>query len=410
MLGTEVIGDQPWRGLQEEVENLKELDSKELSSSSVSLGNKRSKPRKKMGSQTSIKAYTSPKEQLKSSKNPAESLPITQNVSNSPLNLDNNEANSQCNVGNMIDRLQHLNIEESMQNDITVIPNVDSHFCHVSSTGTEATNEANLVNNNGGKFDSKNTCASNPNETNDLKKTHSKKKSSTSQLERLNMLLSKKKNVLSKMADIQDVIIPTKESLNNSTKFTSSKTGSCSKDSDSSILNKDVAQPIMACDLNSVSASSTLKLECNESAQRKSKSMDKTKDYDHCQLSPLELIATRLKPWMTENTKQYLKASSSSKAYPAGMNSHSFSNPAVQQGYLDLCQRLDLQEKGLEAPLEELTISDDGKVDRDKSKNMRTLPDYVALKEESEKFGLKVIEFITGKNVVKQQERIKAEV
>uniref|UniRef100_A0A2C9KUZ8 RNA polymerase II subunit B1 CTD phosphatase RPAP2 homolog n=2 Tax=Biomphalaria glabrata TaxID=6526 RepID=A0A2C9KUZ8_BIOGL len=110
---------------------------------------------------------------------------------------------------------------------------------------------------------------------------------------------------------------------------------------------------------------------------------------------PLQQITNSLKTWVTNETSSYLFSSSS------GDNNDklSFSDPKLQQEYAQLCKRLNDQEKDFDNLLQ-------GDVESEvKAKvQLKSVPDYQKLKQETESFQLQVLEFITGKKPEPQKD------
>ena len=111
--------------------------------------------------------------------------------------------------------------------------------------------------------------------------------------------------------------------------------------------------------------------------------------------SPLLLVCDILKSWLTPETNLYLSSGSDSE------ESLRFSNWQVQQDYRAVCHRLAAREKQMEAVLDGEEASDTT------LRPTKPVPDYKALREQTEAFKLNVMEFITGKKQVPQKVRIR---
>ncbi|CAG5121258.1 unnamed protein product [Candidula unifasciata] len=211
----------------------------------------------------------------------------------------------------------------------------------------------------------------------------------TTKIDYLMKLLSKRKNVLSGMIDDITVvsdgssqpnggILPSTENMN----VISSAEATLEQTSDQPPPVKNLLQANgNQVDLNQNSSK-------NSSAKASHRNLKSSSKKKKLPKSPLERLGDVIKTWITPETTAYIHSSTGSNSE----NSMSFSDPRIQRGYANLCQRLDSQQKDFEDLI-------DGTEDvADKSgKSLKSTPDYAALKKESEEFQLKVMEFITGR-------------
>lgn len=116
--------------------------------------------------------------------------------------------------------------------------------------------------------------------------------------------------------------------------------------------------------------------------------------------SPLLHVCDVLKSWISPGTRDYLITHSNN----SGAENSQFSDPQIQQGYGALCHRLAAQEKRMEALLDGALGADTEQA----SRPTKPVPDYKVLREETEAYTLNVIEFITGKKQVVAEGKYKA--
>ncbi|KAH9498496.1 hypothetical protein Btru_007652 [Bulinus truncatus] len=103
---------------------------------------------------------------------------------------------------------------------------------------------------------------------------------------------------------------------------------------------------------------------------------------------PLQRITCALKTWVTDETSVYLLPSPNESKE----NVESFSDPRLQKDYAQLCRRLNMQEKDFDN-----LINGIGDCRESQETKLKSVPNFELLKQETEQFQLKVVEFITGK-------------
>ncbi|GFS15205.1 RNA polymerase II subunit B1 CTD phosphatase Rpap2 [Elysia marginata] len=223
----------------------------------------------------------------------------------------------------------------------------------------------------------------------------------SSKMDQLKALLSKRKNVLLKMADVQ--VVEHNQPAND-VSLKNSQSPTTAADHLSSLSKKE-EEPVGHKASNTtvyrlqpqVGNSNNTRYSAHASTENSSHEV-KTSG----KKSPLVHVCDILKTWMSPETFCYLSTNPNSETHSLLR----FSDPHVQQGYGSLCHRLAAQEKQLEVLL---GGSLDGDVETEKAfRPSKPVPDYKALQEETEAYTLNVMEFITGKKPTAQKKKDKS--
>ncbi|XP_041358169.1 putative RNA polymerase II subunit B1 CTD phosphatase RPAP2 isoform X2 [Gigantopelta aegis] len=179
-------------------------------------------------------------------------------------------------------------------------------------------------------------------------------------------LLDKRKHLLSKMADIQQMV-PVNENKPQTKKPDVLENISSNKSSWGNVLSN--ADAVRQCHVKSAAKS-------------------KVKKSKQKQLSLLNYIGKMVEQWMTRESLEYLDKHRVAKTELKS------SDPEVQQHYLRLMKRAEATEK--------LMDSDDDD-DEEVPSPMKPVPDFKKLKEETEQFQNKVASFFKGSQITKAE-------
>ena len=240
--------------------------------------------------------------------------------------------------------------------------------------------------------------------TNNLRREHSVSNKNTdtqagdnfsSKLDHLKALMSKRKNDLLKMVDVQTVehnqLKKNIQSQNPQSDIEKSNHGSHEIEKENVTNDKHNINSV-ASDITLVPGSSRSSLPTHDS-NNKAASTTKPSSQTTTVLkkSPLLHVCSILKTWVTPETVLFLSLGVGSET----KSSLRFSDPQVQLGYGALCHRLAAQEKQMEVLLDG-PLDDKSGTER-LSRPTKPVPDYKALREQTEALTLNVMEFITGK-------------
>lgn len=215
-------------------------------------------------------------------------------------------------------------------------------------------------------------------------------KEHTTKMDYLMKLLSKRKDVLSGMIDVMTVVseggaqpkeetLPSAENVNDVSTAPDTFVQTPSQHSPSeNLLQSSVNKGNLNQNISQSSASKVSKKSLKSSSKKKKSPK-----------SPLERLGAIIKTWVTQETITYIHSSFAGSTCEGSM---SFRDPRIQQGYASLCQRLDSQQKDFED-----LINDTDEAADPSSRSLKSIPDYSALKKESEELQLRVTEFLTGR-------------
>lgn len=380
MVGDEVVGLSPKKLLDEEIKNLEELD---IGSSDSGRKSKLPQTSEKKTNQTckGLRKVTSkvtvPEEnvkQLQTTEEEEKEVSVDVNITECGTDPFH------CGTDNPLDR-KHSKKEETSENG-TILEvlnknnllsvNTSSRSDESSSNHKKEDHLSNIIVNRNDYSEMKSgaNIAKSPHDKSETEVRESDNmKDQTMKIDHLMKLLSKRKAVLSGMIDFV-----TAESVPNSN--TADRVALSSVES---------TLPVKGSNKQGQSSPNQNTLVSGQGKMSASKPKTVPK-------SPLEHIGAILKTWVTDETTAYIQSSSLAGSSEGSM---SFSDPRVQRGYADLCQRLDAQQKDFEDLVSETPASDLSSDDRTRA--LKSTPDYGALKKEAEALQLKVTEFITGR-------------
>ncbi|BFZ17125.1 hypothetical protein BsWGS_20164 [Bradybaena similaris] len=376
IIGNEVVGTLPQKLLEKEIKKLEELEIRSPSSK------KATQPPEKHKSQTNtmnktvrvIKQDEKIDESLEGIKN--EQL-VGGNSSNQSSDVNKNEKPKELETEASVNthEIVSLNINVNKHGGVTLPGQKENLKAQQEESSVIYSN--NVIVNVDCENVKKDSRYENSNEQ-------------TTKMDYLMKLLSKRKEVLSGMIDVMTVVSdggsqPKEETLQlaenvdgvSSVQDTLLQTPSQHSPSENLLqasenlgnLNQNISQ----------SSASKVSRKSLKSSSRKKKSLK----------SPLERLGAIMKTWITQETTAYIQSSFAGSTCEGSM---SFRDPRIQQGYASLCQRLDSQQKDFED-----LINDADEGADPSSRSQKSIPDYSALKKESEELQLRVTEFLTGR-------------
>ncbi|GFO36553.1 RNA polymerase ii-associated protein 2 [Plakobranchus ocellatus] len=392
IVGDEVIGSNPRKVLKDDLESLEELDKKTLTSKrrpGVSDAERN-------GRQTKKEPANNREDGQESSKPISKEIKLVDG--GHLLSPDNDESTTR----EISDRASSVSADFSpagaeiteTQREKTVmdgpdLPSLVQKLEHLETDDIVSQEDSNSPKSSGSSFADSSHGIVVPNHppqaasSNNSSQTQDK---TLAKMDLLKTLLSKRKNVLSKMADVQ-----TLEQLCPDDSSTQAK--GCEP------VKKETEVPLVSggsdgnskSDLKSSSLSNAgHSVTASPSPQTQEKSQGIPSHSSPC--SPLLRVCEILKTWVTRESGLYLSSHSDSEGIQR------FSDPEVQQRYGALCHRLAAQEQEMEAELDSSLAGEKN------ARASKPVPDYKALKEQTEAFKLNVMEFITGKKQVLNQE------
>ncbi|RUS82621.1 hypothetical protein EGW08_009614 [Elysia chlorotica] len=395
MQGDEVIGSNPKQIMKYELESLEELDKKTSTSKRSSAGSATPKSTKSSGQAQRVARQTATKS-ASGSNTDGQNKPCISDERTCRNNYSNNTL-AEC-----------ASVDASVKSSVVANTDLPKHFIkdkvkHLSEESAEIYDECNVPLLSL-KFDELTTKEGAKEQLNvgesskEVPRPASQHSVSNrnpdphtgdtfpSKLDHLKALMSRRKNVLIKMVDVQTVEQKQlkKDVPSQNVQLDEKKSSYVSHDMGRENVTVDKHSNSVASYNGLVPSSTTPSPPAhNATSSVPSSSNDKK--------SLLQHVCTILKTWVTMETVRFLTLGEDCEA----KSLLQFSDPRVQQGYGALCQRLDAQEKRMERLL-------DGSLDGDAgaervSRPLRPVPDYKALREQTEAFSLSVMEFITGK-------------